>query len=85
MLAFFRRSLTSWPVLALFGLILVAFAITGVNDPLGGSAPAGSVAKVGERTISEPDLLQAIDRTVRDLRQRDPNLTQAEAARRGVV
>lgn len=85
MLAFFRRSLTSWPVLALFGLILVAFAITGVNDPLGGSAPAGSVAKVGERTISEPDLLQAIDRTVRDLRQRDPNLTQAEAARQGVV
>ncbi|WP_017669303.1 peptidylprolyl isomerase [Sandarakinorhabdus sp. AAP62] len=85
MLAFFRRSLTSWPVLALFGLILVAFAITGVNDPLGGSAPAGSVAKVGERTITEPDLLQAIDRTVRDLRQRDPNLTQAEAARQGVV
>jgi peptidyl-prolyl cis-trans isomerase D len=85
MLAFFRRSLTSWPVLALFGLILVAFAITGVNDPLGGSAPAGSVAKVGERTVTEPDLLQAIDRTVRELRQRDPNLTQAEAARQGVV
>jgi peptidyl-prolyl cis-trans isomerase D len=85
MLAFFRRSLTSWPVLVLFGLILVAFAITGVNDPLGGSAPAGSVAKVGKRTITEPDLLQAIDRTVRNLRQRDPALTQAEAARQGVV
>lgn len=85
MLAFFRRSLTSWPVLALFGLILVAFAITGVNDPFGGSAPAGSVAKVGERTLTEPDLLQAIDRTVRDLRQREPNLTQAQAVRQGVV
>ncbi|WP_310474654.1 peptidyl-prolyl cis-trans isomerase, partial [Sandarakinorhabdus sp.] len=50
-----------------------------------GSAPAGSVAKVGARTISEPELLQAIDRTVRDLRQRDPSLTQAQAARQGVV
>ena len=85
MLALFRRSLTSWPVLVLFGLILVAFAVTGVGDPFGGSAPAGSLAKVGERTITEPDLLQAIDRTVRDLRQRDPAMTQAEAARQGVV
>ncbi|WP_372915186.1 SurA N-terminal domain-containing protein [Sandarakinorhabdus sp.] len=85
MLALFRRSLTSWPVLALFGLILVAFAVTGVGDPFGGSAPAGSLAKVGERTITEPDLLQAIERTVRDIRQRDPAMTQAEAARQGVV
>jgi peptidyl-prolyl cis-trans isomerase D len=85
MLAFFRRSLTSWPVLALFGLILVAFAVTGVNDPFGGSAPAGSVAKVGKRTITEPDLLQAIERTVRDLRQRDPTMTQAKAAQQGAV
>ncbi|WP_156255952.1 peptidylprolyl isomerase [Sandarakinorhabdus oryzae] len=85
MLQFFRRSLTSWPVLALFGLILVAFAVTGVNDPFGGSAPAGSVAKVGSRTITEPDLVQAIDRTVKNLRQRDPTLTQAEAARQGAV
>ena len=85
MLAFFRRSLTSWPVLALFGLILVAFAVTGVNDPFGGSAPAGSVAKVGDRTITEPDLLQAIDRTVKSVRQRDPTMTQAEAVRQGAV
>lgn len=85
MLAFFRRSLTSWPVLALFGLILVAFAVTGVNDPFGGSAPAGSVAKVGTRTITEPDLMQAIDRTVRDLRQRDPTMTQTKAAQQGAV
>ena len=85
MLAFFRRSLTSWPVLVLFGLILVAFAVTGVNDPFGGSAPAGSVAKVGKRTLTEPDLLQTIERTVRDLRQRDPAMTQAKAAQQGVV
>lgn len=85
MLQFFRRSLTSWPVLALFGLILVAFAVTGVNDPFGGSAPAGSVAKVGKRTITEPELMQAVDRTVKNLRERDPTLNQASAARQGVV
>lgn len=85
MISFIRRYLTSWPVLALFAVILVAFAVTGVNDPFGGSAPAGSVAKVGKRTITEPELLQAIDRAVRDVRQRDPAITQAEAARQGVV
>lgn len=85
MLAFIRRYLTSWPVLALFGLILVAFAVTGVNDPIGGSAPVGSVAQVGRRTITEAELIEAIDRTVRDLRQRNPALTQAQAARDGAV
>jgi peptidyl-prolyl cis-trans isomerase D len=85
MISFFRRYLTSLPVLILFGIIVVAFAVTGIGDPLGGSAPAGSVAKVGDRTITEPDLLQAIDRTVREVRQRDPAMTQAEAARQGVV
>ncbi|WP_164156108.1 peptidylprolyl isomerase [Sandarakinorhabdus rubra] len=85
MISFIRRYLTSWPAIALFGLILVAFAVTGVSDPFGGSAPAGSVAQVGERTITEPDLLQAIDRTVREARARDPAMTQAEAARQGVV
>ncbi len=85
MISFFRRYLTSWPAIILFAVILVAFAVTGMNDPFGGGAPQGSVAKVGERTITEPDLLQAIDRAVRDVRQRDPAMTQAEAARQGVV
>ncbi|WP_310496387.1 SurA N-terminal domain-containing protein [Sandarakinorhabdus sp.] len=85
MLAFFRRSLSSWPVLVLFGLILVAFAVTGVGDPLGGGAPAGSIAKVGERTITEPDLLQAFDRAVRRIRESNPAATQAQVAREGGV
>lgn len=85
MISFFRRYLTSWPVLVLFGLILVAFAITGVNDPLGGSAPGSAVARVGKRTVTEPELLDALDRQVRELRQRDPAVTQAMAAREGLV
>lgn len=85
MISFFRRYLTSWPVLVLFGFILVAFAVTGVGDPLGGSAPVGSVAKVGSRTVTEADVLEAVDRQVRQLRQRDPAVTQAMAAREGLV
>ncbi len=85
MISFFRRYLTSWPVLILFGLILIAFAVTGVNDPLGGSAPGSAVASVGKRKITEPELLDTLDRYVRDLRQRDPSVTQAQAARQGVV
>lgn len=85
MISFFRRYLTSWPVLILFGVILIAFAVTGVNDPLGGSAPGSAIAKVGSRTVTEPDVLEAVDRYVRELRQRDPSVSQAMAAREGVV
>jgi peptidyl-prolyl cis-trans isomerase D len=85
MISFFRRYLTSWPVLALFGVILVAFAVTGVNDPLGGSSGGKNIATVGKTSVTEPDVLEAVDRYVRELRQRDPSVTQAMAARNGVV
>ena len=85
MISFFRRYLTSWPVLILFGIILIAFAVTGVGDPLGGSAPVGSVAKVGKRTVTEGEVLDVLDRQVRQLRERDPAVTQAMAAREGLV
>ncbi len=85
MISFFRRYLTSLPVLILFGLILVAFAVTGINDPFGGGAPAGSIAKVGERTITENQLLQAFDRAARQIRERNPTATQADLARDGGV
>jgi peptidyl-prolyl cis-trans isomerase D len=85
MISFFRRYLTSWPVLALFGVILVAFAVTGVNDPLGGSSGGTAIATVGKSSVTEPDVLDALERYVRELRQRDPSVTQAMAARNGVV
>ena len=41
MITFFRKALSSWVVLALLGLVLVAFIVTGIGDPFGGSgAPA---------------------------------------------
>ena len=86
MITFIRKWLTSWPVLIMLGLLLVAFAITGIgNDPLGGGAPQGSVAKVGDRTIAEPELITAFDRAIRTAREANPALTQAQAAREGGV
>ena len=85
MITFIRKWLTSWPVLIMLGLLLVVFAVTGVGDPFAASAPQGSVAKVGERTITEPELLTAFDRAVRNARERDPALTQTDAAKQGGV
>ena len=85
MITFIRRWLTSWPVLVLLGLVLVAFAITGVGDPFGGGGPAGSVASVGDRVITEPDLLKAFDRLVRNAREQNPAISQTEFAKQGAV
>ena len=86
MITFIRKWLTSWPVLIMLGLLLVAFAITGIgNDPLGGGAPQGAIAKVGDRTIAEPELAAAFDRAIRTAREQNPALTQAQAAREGGV
>ncbi len=86
MLAFIRKTLTSLPVLILLGVLLIAFAVTGIGDPFGGgSAPKGSVAKVGGKTISEPDLLAAFDRVMRNARQQNPSVSQVQLAREGAV
>lgn len=85
MITFIRKWLTSWPVIIMLGVLLVAFAVTGIGDPLGSGAPAGAVAKVGKRTISEPELTSAFDRAIRTAREQNPALTQAQAAQEGGV
>lgn len=85
MISFIRKWLTSWPVIIMLGVLLVAFAVTGVGDPFASSAPTGSIAKVGNKTIAEPELLSAFDRAVRTARERDPALTQTDAAKQGGV
>ncbi len=86
MITFFRRWLTSWPALALLGLILIAFAVTGVGDPLGGGGtPTGSFAKVGDKTLAEADLMKDFDRAMRQARAQNPKLSQADVARQGGV
>ncbi len=85
MITFFRRWLTSWPSLILLALVLIAFAVTGVGDPFGSRAPQGSVARVGNVTITESELLKAFDRLVRSAREQDPTASQTALAKQGGV
>lgn len=87
MLTFFRKALSSWVVLALLGLLLVAFVITGIGDPFGGSgAPAaGSLAKVGDTNITEQEFRQRFDQLLQRARESNPTATAEQAARQGAV
>ena len=86
MISLFRKYLTSWFALALFGLVLAAFAISGVgNTSFGGLTSGGGVATVGGSDITEAKLLGEFDRTLRRARQQDPKLDARTAARQGAV
>lgn len=86
MLQFFRKALSSWVVLALLGLLLVAFVVTGVGDPFGGGGPApGSLVKVGDTNITEPAFRQRFDQMLQQARQQNPTATAEQAARQGLV
>ena len=86
MITFFRRWANSVPALILLGLILVAFAVTGVGDPFGGPVATGTtLAKLGDRTLTEADLQTAFDRSVQSARAQNPNINQVELAKQGAV
>lgn len=87
MITFFRKFLTSWFALAILGLVLVAFAVTGIgNNPFSGGMSSGSgVAQVGGTSLSEARLLAEFDRVMRRARQSDPKLTARAAAQQGAV
>ncbi len=86
MLSFIRRALSSWVVLLLLGLLVVAFVLTGVGDPFGGGGVAtGSLAKVGGKNITEAEFASSFDRFMRRARESNPAATNAEAARQGAV
>ena len=86
MLQFIRKGLRSWPALALLGAVLLAFIVTGVGDPFSNPiGTRGTVAKVGSRTLVEPDLMTAFDRVLQNARQQNPALTQTELAAQGAV
>jgi len=86
MITFFRKALSSWIVLALLGLVLVAFIVTGVGDPFGGGGPApGSLAKVGDRNINENEFRQQFDRMLQRAREQNPTATAQQAAQQGMI
>ena len=88
MITFIRKALTSWFALGLLGLVVVAFAVTGIGDPFGskGSGVGGTdIARVGKTSISDTRFLAEFDRVMRQARERNPKLTTAEAVREGAV
>jgi len=78
MISFFRRALSSWIILGLLGLVLVAFIITGVNGPtMGGTSSGGAtIAKVGGSRISTRELITRVQNQFEAARRDNPGLDQ---------
>ncbi len=87
MISFIRKYVTTWPVLLLLGLVLVAFVITGVGDPFGGGSGGskGDLARAGKASVTEQEVMQRFERVISQARETSPGLTQAEAARQGGI
>lgn len=80
MISFFRRILRSWVVLALFGVILVAFIVTGVNLPDGSSvgslgSSSEAPAQIGRSDVPAKDVLQRTQAQFEAARRENPELT----------
>lgn len=85
MISLLRRALSSWIVLALFALVIVAFIITGIGDPLGGGPAPNVVAEVGEEPITEARLADQFERTMQVIRQEQPAITNEQAVEQGAL
>ncbi|MEK6637883.1 MAG: peptidyl-prolyl cis-trans isomerase [Pseudomonadota bacterium] len=90
MITFFRRILSSWVVLGLFALILVAFVVTGVNLPDGSSigslgSTSEAPAQIGRNDLSAQDVLQRTQAEFDAARRENPGLTLAAFVRSGAV
>ena len=78
MISFFRRALSSWVVLGLLALILVAFIITGVSTPgsLGGAGPTATIAEVGDAKVRSDELLRRVQNQLENARREQPGIDQ---------
>ena len=89
MLAFFRRALSSWVVIGLLGLLMLAFVVTGVGTPSSMGALGGlgnnDIAQAGSRTLSASDVAQRMQLDLRQAREQRPELTMAQYLKGGVL
>jgi peptidyl-prolyl cis-trans isomerase D len=78
MLAFFRRALGTWYVIALLGVIMIAFIVTGLGSQsgLGGITGPGadSVATVDGKSIPTADVQRRAQNQLQQARQQQPDL-----------
>jgi parvulin-like peptidyl-prolyl isomerase len=82
MISFFRKASTSWFLLAILGIVIVAFIVTGIGDPFGGRA-ARLVAKVGPERITDTAFITDFQRQFEMARQQEPELTQERFVNEG--
>lgn len=79
MISFLRNALSSWVVLGLLGLVMLAFIVTGVESPstLTGSGGSGAtIAKVDGHKLTANDLLRRVQNQLQGLRRQQPTLDQ---------
>jgi peptidyl-prolyl cis-trans isomerase D len=84
MISFFRRALSSWLVLGLLALIMIAFVVTGVGTPSGLDNLAGGssrIAKIGGASLSATETAQRVQAQLDGARQENPGLDMAAFAR----
>ncbi|MGH6781569.1 MAG: SurA N-terminal domain-containing protein, partial [Sphingomonadaceae bacterium] len=87
MISFFRRALSSWLVLALFGLVLIAFAVTSIDPSwVNGTSSGGTqIATVGGNKISAVEARQRVDNALRQAQQQTPGIDMATFTAQGGV
>ena len=78
MITFFRRALSSWVAIAILGLVLVAFIVTGVSTPdMGGATGGGAtIAKAGGRKIGTGELIRQVQNQLDGARRQQPGFDQ---------
>ena len=89
MLSFFRRALSSWVIIGLLGLLMVAFIVTGVGTPssmgaLGGTSST-DIARAGDRSLSVNDVSQRLQLELRQAKEQQPETTMALLLQGGVL
>lgn len=86
MISFFRRALSSWLVLGLLALIMIAFIVTGVGTPSGLDKLGGGgsqIAKIGSASIGVNEASERIQSQLDISRQQQPGLDMASFVRSG--
>ncbi len=88
MISFFRKALSSWIVLGLFGILLVSFAVTGFGTggagglgQLGGND--GVIAKVGSEKLTSTMVERRLKAQFELVRGQNPTLTFADFMKQG--
>lgn len=86
MISFFRSALSSWLVLGVLGLALVALVVTGLGTP-GGidqlSLGGDNIARVGRSSIPSNEAATRVQAQFDAERQQNPNLDMAAYVRTG--